>query len=221
MTKAEIVKSVRDLFLPITLAVPDSVILQSVEEAIRWFDREGAIRAWKGFAYGGTDHITLTDDVDCVLAVYPNKVVTELFTAQTLLLGVTILDYDLETIATKFAHLSTLRTFLGSKFRWKFIKPLLYVAGMVTGVDNLVVEYFKHYDWEDEDTVVDAGALDFIKRYAVARTKIAEGRVLRMGRIIDAPMDGAELTSEGKEEIESIKNELRAVRSIGAVVRSS
>ncbi len=220
MTKSEIVTYVADSFQPIQLVTGAIAQLQSAEEAIRWFDREGADVSFKMFAYNQQNVMTLSDDVDVVVNVYLDRVVTEIFTAQTLLLGVTILDYDIQTLALKMNHLSDLRTFLASRFRWRWLRPYLYVDGMTTSAANLVVQYLKKYDYTDPTQDITGGPLDWVIRYATALLKQREGRILRMGSVIQAPLDGSELMSEGKTEQIEIMNDLRRVRAVMPIGRS-
>ena len=159
--------------------------------------------------------------MDQVLLVYPNSVISELFTAQSLLLGVTVLDYDIETIAMKMANIQNIRTFLSSRFRWRWLKPYLYIGGMISNVTSLVVEYLRSYDWESETQDIGGQPFDWIYRYALAKVKQSEGRVLRLGAIIDAPLDGDALVSEGTAELIAIREELRRVRSVLPLMRSS
>ncbi len=220
MNKSEMVSYIVDEYLPVSMAVPTSVVTKQVEEAIRWFDREGADIRLQTFPYGGTVVKELPSYVDIVMEVYPSNVVTELFTAQTLLLGVTILDYDLEVLVPKFAHLSTLRTFLSSKFRWKWVKPNLYIGGTTTDFGFITVQYMYHYDYTDATLDITGTSLDYVLRYAKAMTDIREGRARRLGSIIDAPVDGDTLVSEGAMELDRVKEELINKRRLVAISRS-
>lgn len=221
MVKSEIVEYIVQSFDPISLSISDSVVQKSVEEALRWFNREGADIVYQQYMLPASKIVDLEDfDVDQVLMVYPNSVISELFTAQSLLLGVTVLDYDIETIAIKMANIQSIRTFLSSRFRWKWIKPYLYIGGMISNVTSLVVEYLRAYDWESETQDIGGQPFDWIYRYALAKVKQSEGRVLRMGAIIEAPMDGDALASEGTAELIAIREELRRVRSVLPLMRS-
>lgn len=191
-----------------------------VEEAIRWYDEEGATIVIEQFDLGNGVVITLPDRVDTVIDVTPDRVVSEIFTAQTILLGVTILDYDIITLAMKQMHLQDLRTFLASRMRWRWVKPYLHFDGALTAVVTIVVKYLRHYDWtEDDDDITDRG-LNWIIRYARALFKQEEGRILRMGSAIDMPMDGPQLASEGATELEKVKDELIQKRAIIPIARS-
>lgn len=221
MVKSEIVEYIIRSFDPIVLSINDSVVQKNVEEAIRWFDREGADVVYQQFTLPGNNIVSMVgNDVGQVLQVYPNRVISELFTYQSLLLGVTVLDYDIETIALKMANIQSIRTFLGSRFRWRWMNPNLHIAGMMTNVSSIVVEYLRFYDWESDTQEITGQPFDWIYRYATARVKQSEGRVLRLGAIIDAPLDGGSLVSEGAAEIEAIKVELRTVRAVLPIMRS-
>ena len=208
----EIVEYVVSSFKPIQLATDKVSIEQCVEEAIRWWDRAAAYPKAEQFAYPQTNSFQLPERVDQVIDVIPDRVTTELFTAQTLLLGVTILDYDILTLAMKQDHLSNLRTFLASKFRWKFLKPYLYVDGMLTAVADMIVVYYPHYDYTDRNIDITGKDIDWITRYARALVKGREGEIRRLGSVIQSPLDGDTLTSECKEELQSIKDEWNAVK---------
>lgn len=221
MVKSEIVEYIVQSFEPIRLSITDSVVQKNLEEAIRWFNREGADIVFQQFAFPASAILDLDDyDVDQVLHVYPNSVISEIFTAQSLLLGVTVLDYDIETIALKMANIQSIRTFLASRFRWRWVKPHLYVGGMTSNVTSVVVQYLREYDWESETQSIGGGPFDWIYRYALARVKQSEGRVLRLGAIIEAPLDGDTLVSEGTAELTAIREELRNVRSVLPIMRS-
>lgn len=208
----EIVEYVISSFKPIKLATARVSIEQCVEEALQWWDRAGAYPKAEQFAYPQTNSFQLPERVDTVMYVIPDRVTTELFTAQTLLLGVTILDYDIMTLAMKQDHLANLRTFLASRFRWQFLKPYLYVDGMLTAVSSMVVVYLPHFNWEDRNVEITGKDVYWIRRYARALVKQREGEIRRLGSVIQSPLDGDTLVTESKDEIQSIKDEWNAVK---------
>lgn len=208
-------------FKPIVLATQKVSIEQCVEEAIQWWDRVGGYPKAEQFAYPQTNSFLLPDRVDAVLDVIPDRVTTELFTAQTLLLGVTVLDYDILTLAMKQDHLANLRTFLASRFRWKFVKPYMYVDGMLTAVATMVVVYLPHYDWSDREVEILGKDVYWIRRYARALVKQREGEIRRLGSVIQSPLDGDTLASESKEEVMAIKAEWNASKPVIPGFRSS
>ena len=203
----EIVEYVVSSFKPIVLATSTVSVEQCVEEAVQWWDRAGGYPKAEQFAYPQTNSFLLPERVDAVMNVIPDRVTTELFTAQTLLLGVTILDYDILTLAMKQDHLANLRTFLASRFRWKFVKPYMYVDGMVTSVATMVVVYLPHYDWRDRDVDITGKDVYWIRRYARSLVKGREGEIRRLGSVIQSPLDGDTLVNESKDEITAIKDE--------------
>lgn len=201
-------------FKPIKMATAKVSVEQCVEEAIQWWDRVGGYPKAEQFPYPQTNSFLLPDRVDTIINVIPDRVTTELFTAQTLLLGVTILDYDILTLAMKQDHLANLRTFLASRFRWKFIKPYMYVDGMTTFIGTMVVVYLPHYDWTERETDITGKDIYWIRRYARALVKQREGEIRRLGSVIQSPLDGDTLTSESKEEIAAIKEEWDAAKPV-------
>lgn len=220
MTKRQISEYIRNERLPIVPVQDISATDKFVEEAIRWYDREGATIVVEQFDLGAGLVITLPDRVDMVIDVIPDRVVSEIYTAQTLLLGVTILDYDIITLALKQNHLSDLRTFLASRMRWKWLKPYLHLDGMLMAVSTLVIKYLRHYDWTDADDDITDNGLDWIIRYSRAMFKKEEGRILRMGSAINMPLDGPELAAEGEKELDAVKQELIEKRPIIPLARS-
>lgn len=220
MIKRQISEYVRNERLPIVPVQDISATDKFVEEAIRWYDEEGATIVTEQFDIGSGIVVTLPDRVDEVFDVTADRVVSEIFTAQTLLLGVTILDYDIVTLALKQNHLNDLRTFLASRMRWKWVKPYLHFDGALTAVVSVVVKYLRHYDWQDsDDDIVDKG-LNWIIRYSRAMFKQEEGRILRMGSAINMPLDGDKLSAEGVTELEKVKQELIEKRPIIPIARS-
>lgn len=220
MIKRQISEYIRTERLPIVPAQDISATDKFVEEAIRWYDEEGATLVTEQFNIGNGIVITLPDRVDVVYNVIADRVVSEIFTAQTLLLGVTILDYDIVTLAMKQEHLQNLRTFLASRMRWNWVKPYLHFDGALTAVTSVVIKYLRHYDWQDADDDITDKGLNWIIRYARALFKTAEGRILRMGSAIGMPMDGPEMAAEGVAELAEVKRELIEKRPILPVVRS-
>lgn len=201
-------------FKPIKLATAKVSVEQCVEEAIQWWDRVGGYPKAEQFAYPQTNSFLLPDRVDAIVNVIPDRVTTELFTAQTLLLGVTILDYDILTLAMKQDHLANLRTFLASRFRWKFIKPYMYVDGMVTFVSTMVVVYLPHYDWSDRGVEIMGKDIYWIRRYARALVKQREGEIRRLGSVIQSPLDGDTLVGESRDEVTAIKDEWNSAKPV-------
>jgi len=203
VNKEQMVAYIVEDFRPIELVTDLDAIEQCVEKAIRWFNSVTGDVIIEKFTYGGSGVVTLPDRVDQVVGLLSDRVVTELFTAQTLLLGVTILDYDIMTLALKHNHLGDLRTFLASRGRFKWVKPYLHLAGMFTDVGAFLVSYIPFYDADDETFNYTKEAERWIIEYATGLVKQREGRVLRMGSVIGSPLDGAELVSEGKEEVKA------------------
>lgn len=199
--RARIVSS----FAPIVLVCGEEAIDEALEQAIEWWDRVCAYTVLEEFSYNQTEALTLPDRVDQVVDVLPDRVTTELFTAQTLLLGVTILDYDIPTLAMKQDHLANLRTYLGSRFRWRWHKPYLYITGMTTSVNHFGVIYLPHYDATDRTQEITGKAAHWIIRYAIGLVKQREGRILRMGSVIQSPIDGAELVADGEKDLEKVE----------------
>lgn len=220
MNKRQISEYIRGERLPIVPVQDISATDKFVEEAIRWYDEEGATIVVEQFSIGSGLVITLPDRVDTVIDVTPDRVVSEIFTAQTLLLGVTILDYDIITLAMKQDHLQNLRTFLASRMRWRWVRPYLHFDGALTAVSTVVIKFLRHYDWTDSDDDITDKGLNWIIRYARALFKQEEGRILRMGSAINMPMDGNELASEGVAELKDVKQELIDKRSIIPIARS-
>jgi hypothetical protein len=220
VTKRQISEYIRNERLPIVPAQDISATDKFVEEAIRWYDEEGATIVTEQFNIGAGIVVTLPDRVDEVFDVTADRIVSEIFTAQTLLLGVTILDYDIVTLALKQNHLSDLRTFLASRMRWKWVKPYLHFDGALTAVTSVVVKYLRHYDWIDSDDDITDKGLNWIIRYARALFKKEEGRILRMGKAVNMPLDGDQLASEGVIELKEVKEELIAKRPIIPIARS-
>ncbi len=212
MKKREIAEYVVEDFKPITLATAFTAIEQCVEEGIRWFDREGGEQGFESFSYNGGPVMTLPDRVDQVIQVLTDRVVSEIFTAQTLLLGVTILDYDIMTLAMKQNHLGDLRSFLASRFRWNWVKPYLHVAGMLTAVNKFMVRYLIKYDWKDADFDYTGRAEKYLITYTRALVKQREGRILRMGQVIGSPIDGDNLVQEAIQELTAVQQDVRDSR---------
>ena len=211
---------VRRSFEPIVLATANVSLEQCVEQAIRWWDRVGGYPQVEQFAYPQTNAFPLPDRVDQVVQVYADRVTTELFTAQTLLLGVTVLDYDILTLAMKSDHLANLRTFLASRFRWKWVRPHLYVDGMVTAVASMVVVYLPHFEYTDRNVDVNGKNLDWVIRYARALVKGREGEIRRLGSVIQSPLDGDTLVTESKDELTAIAEEWSNSKPIFPFVRT-
>jgi len=220
LIKRQISETIRGELLPIVPVQDISATDKAVEEAIRWYDEEGATLVTEQFSLGNGLVITLPDRVDEVYDVIADRVVSEIFTAQTLLLGVTILDYDIVTLAMKQNHLQNLRTFLASRMRWKWVKPFLHFDGALTAVTTIVIKYLRHYDWEDNDDDINDRGLNWIIRYARGKFKKEEGRILRMGAAVNMPLDGVALAAEGDAELKEVKAELIEKRTVLPVVRS-
>jgi hypothetical protein len=209
---AELRERVVATFAPITLAMSEEAIDECVEHAIQWWDRVCGYMVVEQFSYNQQNALSLPTRVDQVMDVLTDRVTTELFTAQTLLLGVTILDYDILTLAMKQDHLANLRTYLSSRFRWRWIRPYLYVDGMTTSVASFVVSYLPHYDYTSRSEEITDKAVHWITRYAIGLVKQREGRVLRLGSVIQSPLDGAELIHDGKDEVKETIDEWNKVK---------
>jgi hypothetical protein len=209
---AEMRERVVSSFAPIELVTDEEALDVCIEQSIAWWDRVCAYTVVEEFAYNQQNVIQLPTRVDQVIEVLPDRVTTELFTAQTLLLGVTILDYDINTLVMKHDHLANLRTFLGSRFRWRWVKPYLYIDGMTTAVAAFAIFYLPHYDFTSRTEEITDKAAYWITRYAIGLVKQKEGRILRLGKVIGSDLDGDSLYSEGISEVENTDKEWHRVK---------
>ena len=105
------------------------------------------------------------------------------------------------------------KTYIGANFRWDYVRSndpdvggFIYAKNLPISAQTLCVIGTKRI--LRNENIKSQYILDWILRYTKALVKMIEGNTLRKTVIIDTPIDGQELVSEGKEEMKDLQAEL-------------
>jgi len=217
MTKSEIVRWLKNEFLPIQLATPEEAILQTIDNAIRYWNTNSGFRLIKMYAAGlNTKTVQLDPEFKSVVKVIPDKATTWIYHDLPLwsLLGITVIDNvtsDLIVIGEAF---KTIKKYLGTEFAWTFVENqdnpdqggYLFLQNMPSKATKICVMGTRRI-LPDED-IKSQYILDWILGYSKALLKQIEGNTLRKSDIIGVKNDGQQLFDEGKDEQKALQEKL-------------
>ena len=206
-------------FSPLELIVAkdsDDVIEQQVENAIRYWNTHSAYKVSSVYDYPpGTTRVQLSAEFKTVVDVVPTRKTTFIWSDHPLwtLTGITVLDNVTTDLIMMSEAFRNYRIYVGTNFRWMYdraVEPTvggyLYATNVPSGVGSLFVMGTKRIT-QNED-IKSQYILDWILYYAKALVKQVEGNILRKTTIIDTPLDGQALYSEGREEQKELKESL-------------
>jgi len=217
MTKQEIVQWIKNEFgvLRGSLATPDDVIEQCIDNAIRYYNSHSGFKTTRIYPLNGKKYVQVDPDVKAVVRVIPDRTTTWVFQDLPLwtLLGTQILDNVTSDLIVMGEAFRTYKQYLSADFQWMFVKSddpqvggTLYIQNLPLGASKVCVMGTKRI-LPDED-IKHEWVLDWILRYSKALVKMVEGNTLRKAEIIGAKSDGQALYDEGKEEAEDLKKQL-------------
>lgn len=194
----------------------DAVIEQQVENAIRYWNTHSAFKVSSVYDYPpGTTRVQISSEFKSVVDVIPTKKTTFIWNDHPLwtLTGITVLDNVTTDLIMMSEAFRNYRIYVGTNFRHWFHKSddptvggYLYCVNVPSGVASVFVTGTKRIT-KNED-IKSQYILDWILYYAKALVKQIEGNVLRKTAIIDTPLDGQELYSEGREEQKYLQESL-------------
>jgi hypothetical protein len=218
MYRSDILEWVRTDFLPLRLSIPDQTVLQQVDNSVRYFNNNSAVKVAR--MYSTAPVITIDADIKNIAQVLPSKVSasTQLVDANWLLLGIQSMNYlSADIIAMNEAY-KNYAAYFGTDFQWNFERGVnpnqtgkLFLSNVPSGADKVYVVGALRILDDTETTDYDIAhdhVLDFILRSTKALVKICEGNVLRKADMINIKNDGQSLLTEGTEEWKLIREEL-------------
>lgn len=217
MTKNEVVQWIKNEFGALRggLATPDDVIMQCIDNAIRYYNSHSGFKTTRIYSVNGKKAIQVDPDVKLVVKVIPDRTTTWIYEDLPLwtLLGTAILDNVTSDLILMGEAFRTYKKYLGADFSWIFVKSddpqvggWLYIQNLPHGASKVCVIGTKRI-LPNED-IKHEWVLDWILRYSKALVKMVEGNTLRKADLIDAKNDGQQLYDEGKEEVKDLQQQL-------------
>lgn len=208
---------IRNEFLPLTLATPDTTIEQCVDNAIRYWNTHSGYKITTMFdvTTTGALRVQLNPQFKSVIEVLPCQKTTWIWNDHPIwtLLGVTVIDNVTSDLILLSEAFRNYRIYVGADFRWEYVKSedpavggYLYFINLPAGVDRMAVVGTKRVTIEED--IKQEYILDTILRWTKALVKQAEGNTLRKSSIIDIKNDGQAMMDEGVKEIEDLKKEI-------------
>lgn len=206
-------------FSPLELVLAkdgDEVIEQQVENAIRYWNNNSAYKISDVYEYTpGTDRVQIDANFKTVVDVIPTKKTTFIWNDHPLwtLTGITVLDNVTTDLIMMSEAFRNYRIYVGTNFRHWFHKSddptvggYLYCVNVPAGVSSVYVIGTKRIT--ENENIISPHILDWILYYSKALVKQVEGNILRKTAIIDMPLDGQALYTEGREEQKALQESL-------------
>lgn len=203
-------------FKPIPLVIENDLLMQTVEDSIRYWNSHSAFPVFSMFDYGGVA-TQLTADFKEVVQVYPASDPTGGFTFRDTpmwsLLGLTILDSVTSNLISLSHYYQNFKVYTGGDFRWNYV-PVddptlggkLYVQGFPSGASKMAVLGSKRI-LATED-IKNEHVIDWLTKYTLAHVKQLEGNLYRKGGFVGMNTDGDKLVEEGKADQEKLEKKL-------------
>ncbi len=203
-------------FLPLTLATPDDTITQIIENAIRYWNTHSAFSVIEMVASPASgSRVQLSANIKNVVQTIPGVRSNWILNDHPLwsLVGIQILDNISSDLIIMTEAFKNYRKYVGTDFRWKFVKSMdataggyLYVRNPPVGNNQLAC--FGTYRILDDDEITSDYIQDWIMRYSKAYLKETEGNILRKAAIVGVPSDGGDMVREGREEKKELQEKL-------------
>ncbi|MHA1286346.1 MAG: hypothetical protein ACTSPB_02965 [Candidatus Thorarchaeota archaeon] len=206
-------------FEPIELIISqtdDSVIEQQVENAIRYWNTHSAFKVWGMYDYSpGITRVQLDPAFKMVVDVVPSRSSTYIWASHPLwsLVGMTVLDNVTSDLIMMSEAFRNYRIYVGTNFRFAYqpsqdptVGGYLYCTNIPSGTSSVMVIGTRRIKANED--ITSQYILDWILYYAKALVKQIEGNTLRKAMIIDTPLDGQALLSEGREEQKELQASL-------------
>ncbi len=206
-------------FSPLELIIArdsDLVIEQQVENAIRYWNNNSSYKISDVYDYPpGTTRVQLDANFKSVVDVIPTMKTSFIWNDHPLwtLTGITVLDNVTTDLIMMSEAFRNYRIYVGTNFRQWFHKSVdptvggyLYCVNVPSGVGSVYVIGTKRVTLTED--IISPHILDWILYYSKALVKQVEGNILRKTSIIDMPMDGQQIYSEGREEQKELKESL-------------
>ena len=207
---------IKQEFAPLTLATPDSTLIQIYENSCRFWNNNSAYKITTMTEYSpGTKRVQLNNQFKSVADVYPASTTTWIWNDHPLwtLMGITVLDNvtgDLILLSEAFRNY---RVYVGTDFQWLFdmsqdptVGGYLYAINVPTGTSKLCIMGTKRIT-ADED-VKPEPIKDWLYRYSKSLLLQIEGNTLRKSSIINISNDGQALVDQGSQDKKELEETL-------------
>ncbi len=216
--KAKYLTWVRNEFLPRTLATPDVLIKQIIDNAVRYWNTHSAYKISQMVNYVPT-RVQLSPAFKEVADVFPNKNANWIWNEFPTwsLAGIAVLDNIRTDLILATEAFRTFNIYVGANFRYDFIANhddpteggWLYTRNVPSGTSAFFVTGTRRIlpDDDIDSQHITGWLLDYIK----ALVKKAEGHTLRATKVAGlGGIDGQEMYNEGTKEVEDLQKRLAA-----------
>jgi len=210
------IKWLKQEFLPLQLATPDTTLKQIVENAIRYWNTHSAYRIETMVDFPpGTKRVQLNAQFKAVADCYPSKTTTWIWNDHPLwtLMGITVLDNVTGDLIMLSEAFRSYRAYVGTDFQFIWQKSedmnvggYLYAINVPAGTDKLYVIGTKRIT-EFEDVKIEP-IYDWLLRYSKALLQQIEGNTLRKSSIVNIANDGQSMVNDGKERAKELEDRL-------------
>ena len=208
---------IRNEFLPLTLITPLVSIEQCIENAIRYWNTHSAYKISQVVDYSaGSARVQLDPEFKAVVDVIPTAATTHIWSSHPLwtLVGITVLDNVTSDLIMMSEAFRNYQIYVGTNFRFAYkrsddptVGGYLYCTNVPASTQSLLAIGTKRIT-KNED-IKSQYILDWILSYSKALVKQIEGNTLRKTMIIDTPLDGQSMITEGREEVKELQDRLQ------------
>lgn len=207
----------RNEFKPLELITPLVSIKQCVENAIRYWNTHSAYRISAMYSLGsGNTRVQIDPEFKGVVDVLPSTVPEYIWSSHPLwtLTGITVLDNVTTDLIMMSEAFRNYRIYVGTNFRWVWqpsvsptIGGYLYCRNLPRGAVSVYVEGTKRIT-KNED-IKSQYIVEWILNYSKALLMQIEGNTLRKTAIIDTPLDGQQMVTDGRADQKDLKESLQ------------
>jgi len=216
--KTKYVDWIEKEFLPLILATPKETVSQQVDNAVRYWNTHSAYKISQMVNYApGQSRAQVGAEFKSVAVVYPNKVANWIWNEYPTwsLAGIAVLDNIRTDLILATEAFKTFNIYVGANFRYYFDENhddpskggYLYCRNVPTGTSAMFVVGTKRI--LPTDDIKSEHINNWLLYYAKALVKQIEGNTLRKANVVlPGGLDGAQLVTEGKEEMRKLQEQI-------------
>lgn len=214
MKLADIESDIRLEFEPIPVISSSKKVIKIIKRAVKFYSDNYSTELMTTVAVPSDNVITMPTYVEDVYKVFDVKQ-NVAFVGQFNLFPYFYAHFSpasgraltFQEMVSLYAFYQNAKDLFWEGMAWKFIRPKLYLQGYFNSFVTVLFKY--KYDVSDETFEYEDYAYNWIFRYSLVLTKIAEGTIIRKSRAVEMDSDGQEMIDDGVREKEQLEKEIR------------
>ena len=217
MTPSEIKEYIKDEMLPVPIigGTEYQKVDRHIKKAIQMYNKYNSDVLYRQVnTTASVIDISGYKDIKSIVKVYTDqrRSINAFSPLDEQLIGVNVIrEQAVEDFIIARAYYETLKMVLGVELKWKVINGKLYIDDIPQGTTCIVIQYYMQYDLSEYDSldIDNEDAINWIRDYALALTKIDQGRILGKSNAVDIDVQGSELLAEGKDEKDKLEEMIK------------